>query len=107
MLLLAPIADARRNAPKAVTRMVRVTRHEGLHLRSCSAIASTVGRHQAQVTIQNGTQSANAESILDLLLLAATEGTELVLIATGTEAQEALDAVVGLFCSQPELARCH
>ncbi len=104
MLLLAPIADGRINAPKESTRTVRVTRQEGLHLRPCSAIASTVGRHQAKVTIQNGTQSANAGSVMDLLLLAATQGTELVLFATGTEAEEALDAVVGLFSCGTELA---
>ena len=106
MLLLAPIADVHETVPKAVTRTVRVTRQEGLHLRPCSAIASTVGRHQAKVTIQNGTQSANAESVMDLLLLAATQGTELVLFATGPEAEEALEAVVGLLDSQPELACC-
>ena len=104
MLLLAPIADARKNAPKDATRTVRVTRQEGLHLRPCSAIASTVSKHQAKVTIQNGTQSANATSIFDLLSLAATQGTELVLFATGTEAEEALDAVVGLFSCRTELA---
>ena len=104
MLLLAPIADGCINATKEATRTVRVTRQEGLHLRPCSAIASTVGRHQAKVTIQNGTQSANAGSVMDLLLLVATQGTELVLFATGTEAEEALDAVVGLFSCRTELA---
>ena len=106
MFLLAPTADAHRNDPKAVTRTLRVTYQHGLHLRPCSAIASTVGRHQAKVMIQNGPQSANAGSVMDLLSLAATQGTELVLSATGSEAEEALEAVVGLFDSRPELAGC-
>ena len=85
------------------TRTVTVTNVDGLHVRPCVAIVKTVSRHQANVTIQKGAQSVNAGSVMDLLLLAATQGTELVLTATGAEAEEALAAVVGLFDSKPEL----
>ena len=79
---------------------------EGLHLRPCSAIVNTVSRHLAKVMIQKGSQVADAASILDLLSLAATQGTELVLSATGAEAEEALEAVAGLFSGKTELACC-
>ena len=59
------------------------------------------------MTIQNGTQFANAGSVMDLLLLAATQGTKLVLSATGPEAEEALEAVVGLFTCRTEPVCCH
>ena len=106
MLLLAPTAGAPRNGPKAITRTLTVTHQHGLHLRPCSAIVAAVGRHLAKVMIQKGSQIANAASIFDLLTLAATQGTELVLTATGPEAEEALKAVVGLFDSKTELACC-
>jgi phosphocarrier protein HPr len=85
--------------PGTTTRTVKVTHELGLHLRPCSAIVSTVGKHRANVTVQRGNQSVSAASILELLSLAASPGTELVLSATGAEAQEALDAVAGLFAS--------
>ena len=91
---------------EACTRTVTVTNVDGLHARPCVAIVKTVSRHQANVTIQKGTQSVNAGSVIDLLSLAATQGTELVLSASGAEAEEALEAVVGLFDNQPELAGC-
>jgi phosphotransferase system HPr (HPr) family protein len=106
LLLLAPTAGVPRNEPKAISRTLTVTHQQGLHLRPCSAIVATVGRHLAKVMIQKGSQIANAASIFDLLLLAATQGTELILTATGPEAEEALEAVVGLFDSQSELACC-
>ena len=56
----------------------------------CVAIAKTVSRHRAHVTIQKGAQSVNAGSVMDLLSLAAVQGTELVLSATGDEADRAL-----------------
>jgi phosphotransferase system HPr (HPr) family protein len=107
MRLLAPTAVAHWNGPKAITRTLKVTHQQGLHLRPCSAIVAVVGRHRAQVTIQKGAQSVNAGSVLDLLTLAATQGTELVLTAIGPEAEEALEAVVGLFSCETELACCH
>jgi phosphocarrier protein HPr len=64
-------------------------------------------RFGQDMTIQKGAQSVNAGSVMDLLTLAATQGTELVLTATGPEAVEALEAVVGLFDSETELACCH
>lgn len=79
------------------TRTVTVTNTEGLHARPCVAIVKTVSQHRAHVTIQKGTQSVDAASVMDLLSLAATQGTELVLSATGAEAAQALQAVVGLF----------
>jgi len=89
------------------TRTVTVTNLDGLHARPCVAIVKTVSRHQAHVTIQKGTQSVDAASVMDLLLLAATQGTELVLSATGKEAERTLEAVVGLFDGQTEVACCH
>jgi phosphocarrier protein len=49
--------------------------------------------------VRKGAQSVDAASILELLTLAASHGTELVLSATGVESQEALDAVAGLFAN--------
>jgi phosphotransferase system HPr (HPr) family protein len=84
---------------QTITRTVKVGPQQGLHLRPCSAIVSTVGKHQADLIVQKGVQSARAASIFELLSLAASPGTELVLSATGAEAQEAVDAVAGLFAS--------
>ncbi len=86
------------------TRTVTVTNVDGLHTRPCVAIVKTVSRHQAHVTIQKGTQSVDAASVMDLLSLAATQGTELVLTATGAEAERTLEAVAGLFDGKTDLA---
>jgi phosphotransferase system HPr (HPr) family protein len=107
VFLLAPTTDPHWTVPKAITRTLTVTHQLGLHLRPCSAIVLTVGRHLAKVTIQKGSQLADAASILDLLMLAAPQGTELVLSATGPEAEKALEAVAGLFDSKIDLADCH
>jgi phosphocarrier protein HPr len=62
----------------------------------------TLNRHQAHVTIRKGTQNVSAASVIDLLSLAATQGTELVFTATGEEAEDALNAVAGLLGGMTE-----
>ena len=79
------------------TRTVKVRMTQGLHLRPCSAIVTAAGRHRARVQIQKDGQSADAESLLELLMLAATRDTELVVLAQGADAQEAVQAVAELF----------
>lgn len=89
---------------ETATRTVLVTNRHGLHLRVCSAIVKTVGKYRAKVTIRKESQTVDAASMFDLLLLAASRGTELVLFACGSEAEEALEAVAGLLNAEPEMA---
>ncbi len=86
--------DRQSPAPHAsLTRTVLVGNSAGLHLRMCMALVAVVRQHQAQVTIEKDGQTEHAASILGLLSLAATQGTRLVLSATGPEAHLALEAV--------------
>jgi phosphocarrier protein HPr len=84
-------------SPEASTRTVTVTNRHGLHARPSLIIVKTVQKYDAQVTIHRNGQIVDAASILDLLSLGATQGTELVLSAKGRQAEEVLDALVHLF----------
>jgi len=76
-----------------ITRAVVVADPDGLHLRRCLAIVNSLRRHQARVTIRTNGQVEDAASIIGLMSLAASQGTELILSATGPTAKEALEAV--------------
>lgn len=89
---------------ETATRTVLVTNRHGLHMRICSAIVKAMGKYRANVTIRKGSQAVNAASMFDLLLLAAPQGTELVLSARGPEAEVALEVVAGVLGAEPELA---
>jgi len=82
------------------SRTVVVTNRHGLHARPCSAIVDMVGRHRANVTVQKGSQTVDGASVLDLMTLAASRGTELVLSATGPDAAEVLEALDHLFANE-------
>jgi phosphotransferase system HPr (HPr) family protein len=74
-------------------RRVRVTNPDGLHLRTCEAVARVASEFQAEATVSRGEKRANAESILDLMALGAEEGTELNVEVKGPDAVGLLDAL--------------
>ena len=70
-----------------------VSNPAGLHARPSAAIARAVARFKSQVRIQCRGATVDAGNILELLTLAAGQGSRLVLTAKGPDAEEALDAV--------------
>ncbi len=80
-------------------RRLQVTGRLGLHARAAANLVRVAGRFQSSLTLHrlDGDVEADAKSILSILTLAASRGTELRVVAQGVDEQEALDAVVGLF----------
>lgn len=79
--------------------IVEVMSRLGLHARAAANLVRVASRFESKLTLQRpGTNAeADAKSILSILTLAASHGTKLKLTATGDDAQEALDAICGLF----------
>jgi phosphotransferase system HPr (HPr) family protein len=88
---------------ESFTRAVTVTNPHGLHARPSLIIVKTVQRYDAQVKIHRNGQSVDAASILDLLSLGATQGTELLLSANGRQAEEVIEALARLFDAEFEV----
>ncbi len=88
---------------KSVCRQtVTVNLENGLHLVPCSRIVRWVRRFDCDVQICNGDLAVNAKNVLDLMMLNAVHGTELVLEAHGDGALQAVDGLVRLFESDFE-----
>ena len=81
----------------SASRTVVVSHPHGLHMRPSLAIVNTVERYQSSLEIKHQQRAANARCIFDLLLLAAAQNTELVVTATGPDADQAVSAVADLF----------
>jgi phosphotransferase system HPr (HPr) family protein len=78
------------------TRAVVLTNPQGLHARPADLFVRTANRFDAHVQIVKDGRRVNGKSILDILTLAVEQGTNLVLEATGPDAEAALDALVAL-----------
>lgn len=64
-----------------------------LHARPAATFVKTAMRFQSRVTVAASGKAADAKSILAVLALGATGGTQLTLSAVGEDADAALDAL--------------
>ena len=82
-----------------IERTLLITARLGLHARAAAKLVRAVSDFQSQVRLRrlDGSQSADAKSILSVLMLAASCGTELQAIAEGVDEEAAMNAVAQLF----------
>jgi phosphoenolpyruvate-protein phosphotransferase len=80
-------------------RRLQVTSRLGLHARAAANLVRVASKFKSSLSLQrlDGHAEADAKSILSILTLAASRGTDLKIVASGVDEQEALDAIVGLF----------
>jgi len=78
---------------ETLQRRVTITNPQGFHMRPQSVFARLANRFASTVTVSNGSQRANGKSQWELMLLAAEQGSELLLEVAGPDAQAALDAL--------------
>ncbi len=65
----------------------------GLHFRAAAIIVRTAKGFRSQISLSCGKASADARSVLDLLTLAATKGSQVSVSAEGEDAAEAVEAL--------------
>lgn len=68
----------------------------GLHARSASLFVKTASAYSASVEVSNQHAKANGKSIMSMLLLQATMGSEITLVISGTDESAAMDSLVTL-----------
>jgi phosphotransferase system HPr (HPr) family protein len=75
-----------------ISRSVTLNNETGLHARPASEFVKEASKHDAKVTV-NG---VDAKSLLGIMAMGATKGTELSLVAEGPEAAAAVNGLVAL-----------
>lgn len=75
---------------------VTIVNQLGLHARAATKLAQLCQQFSAKIELIQDKQTADANSVLALLMLASSKGKTLQVATDGTDAQQALDAVVNL-----------
>lgn len=92
------------NLPIHLERTVRVVNPQGLHARPADLLVRCADGFESEIHLQKGSETVDCRSILSLLTLGATAGTDLKLTVKGNDAEEAAAAICGLFeCGFHEL----
>ncbi|WP_144977063.1 HPr family phosphocarrier protein [Bremerella volcania] len=79
---------------ESIIRKVVVPNRQGLHARPANMFVKVALQYQSQVEITRDGLKVSGKSILDVMTLAAEQGTELTIIVTGPDAETAADALV-------------
>lgn len=80
----------------AITREMTICNKLGLHARAAARLVQTASAFDSQLTVSTERRSVNAKSIMGILMLAAAQGTQITIEATGDDAGAALDAIEAL-----------
>jgi phosphocarrier protein len=79
---------------------VTVVNKMGLHARPAAQLVKTAAGFKSDVLIKRDDQVVNGKSIMGVMMLAAGMGTELTIMVTGKDEDEALEAIAKLFESK-------
>ena len=84
-----------------IERRVMITNRLGLHARAAALLVRTANNYQSALRLERAdrTAAADAKSILSVLMLAASRGTELLVTAEGVHESAAMNALCDLFAS--------
>lgn len=85
-----------------VSEIVKVQNRAGIHGRPATLITQTANKFNSEITIEHKGITVNAKSVIGIMTMAASYGTELKISATGEDEDAALNAVVSLFTNKFE-----
>jgi phosphocarrier protein HPr len=85
------------------TRDIIVSNKLGLHARPAMQFVDMANQFQSHITVHKGGEDAtdaDGKSVMEMIILAATEGTPLRIDAEGEDAETAVTQLAGLFESK-------
>jgi len=81
---------------------VTVTNRAGIHARPSAILVQKTKNFKSNIYMEKNNDRINAKSIMGIITLGASYGTELRIIADGEDEEDAVDTIVRLFESKFE-----
>jgi phosphocarrier protein len=87
---------------QVVTKSVTIKNKLGLHARPAMLFVETAGRFACTIAVcrSDDCRKVDGKSIMQMMMLAATAGTEIQIIASGDDARQATEALIALVNSK-------
>jgi phosphocarrier protein len=74
----------------------KIVNKKGLHARASARLVEAAARFRSRITVTKDGQSVDARSIMGLMMLAASIGTEIEIVAEGDDCDDAMVAILAL-----------
>ncbi|MFA5940556.1 MAG: HPr family phosphocarrier protein [Sinimarinibacterium sp.] len=77
-------------------RTIPIVNKLGLHARAAAKLVTLASKFEADVRIRKDGREVSGKSIMGVMMLAAAKGSEITLVAEGSDAAQALDELTRL-----------
>jgi len=81
---------------RTVSRTATIRNQRGLHARAAAKFVKLAAGFDAEISVTRSGQTVSGNSIMGLMMLAASPGSEVKLSATGRQAEAAINALIAL-----------
>jgi phosphocarrier protein HPr len=81
---------SRRPASGKIQKELTILNKLGLHARPAAMFVRVANKHRAEIWVEKDGEQVNGKSIMGLMMLAAGQGSRLLITAEGADAQGAL-----------------
>lgn len=85
---------------ETITRHLEIMNEKGLHARAAAKLVEVAEGFDARAEVSQNGQSTGADSIMGLLMLAASKGTTIDVQISGPDAEAMADAVEALIADK-------
>lgn len=79
-----------------LTITIKIINKLGLHARASAKLTQVANQFASDVWIEKNNKKVNAKSIMGLVMLAASQGSDVTISTQGSDEKEALNAIVDL-----------
>lgn len=79
-----------------IEKKLKITNKLGLHARAAAKIVTLTNKFESSIIIYNQNKQADAKSIMKILMLAASKGTDVIITAKGNDEKLAINSLEAL-----------
>lgn len=79
-----------------MSRTITIVNRKGLHARPAASFVKLANQFNCQVRVHGGGKSVDGKSIMEMMLLAASQGARITINTDGVDEQNAIDSLSNL-----------
>ena len=79
-----------------ITEQIYIINRLGLHARAAASFVKLASSFDCNIDLVYGSQSVNGKSIMGIMMLAASQGSEMLMEVDGSDEKEATEALLNL-----------
>lgn len=98
-LASGPSTDGEQTGTKAISKAILIPNATGLHARPAATLAALAKQYSSQIRLQQGSNQANAKSLVAIMGLNIGHGDKVQVIAHGEDAEQAVVAIAAALSS--------